>query len=60
MSVSVLRFVWNVSSALRLPALLLKATIHQVATMLATSKNVLFPSQNYTPMAVVIDNHLPK
>ena len=24
-----------------------KATIHQVTTMLATSKNVLFPSPNY-------------
>ena len=37
-----------------------KATIHQVTTMLAISKNVLFPGPNYTPMAVVINNHLPR
>ena len=32
-----------------------KATIHQVTTMIATSKNVLFPGHNYLLITVTDD-----
>ena len=35
-----------------------KATIHQVTTMLATSKNVLFPGQNHLPTTCIDDPSL--